>query len=350
MTVPESHGGLGFWRMGGRFVPYYRVIETIARADSSTAQLLQVHCHATGMIAGLGNDAQRDFYMSEVVRDGRLIASCGSEAALGSTESGAKAELARAGDDYRLNARKAFASLAPAADYLNIWAAVEGDGPFHSRMVLVAVPRGIPGLELIDDWDTLGMRPTVSWSLQLTDVQVKPEWIIGQPGDWALRDPRTFTLAFAANHLGAAQAAYDFTRDYAAARPALAGSEIVQARLGDLSSKLYALRQAVYAAAAHWERGDTVNQAELDSIRALHLAKQVALEVTSEAYDICGARAAFNVYPLNQYLRDVRAFTLHFRDDAYMALLGRAELGQQFNAKAERYGIHEHAFSPQASP
>src|SRR5262245_16194387 len=40
MTAPEACGGLGLWSVGGRFTPYYRVIETLARADSSTAQLL----------------------------------------------------------------------------------------------------------------------------------------------------------------------------------------------------------------------------------------------------------------------------------------------------------------------
>ena len=338
MTVPEAYGGLGFWQVGGRFIPYYRVLETLARADSSTAQLLQVHCHATGMIAALGNETQRAFYMDEVVRHGKLIASVGSEAQLQSTEAAvSKAELVRAGEGYRLNAHKGFASLAPAADYYNIWTAVEGEGSFAVRMVLATLPRGVPGLELVDDWDTLGMRPTVSWSLVLTDVAVPQEWVIGSPGDWALRDPRTFTLAFTANHLGAAQGAYDFTCSFVAARPYLAGSEVVQVRLGDLSSRLYATRCALYTAAERWERGDDTNQAELDGIRALHLAKRVALEVTSEAYDICGARVTYNLYPLNQALRDVRAFTLHFRDDAYMAIVGRADLGEPFKAKAERY-------------
>jgi alkylation response protein AidB-like acyl-CoA dehydrogenase len=340
MTVPEAHGGLGFWAVGGRFTPYYRVLETIAAADSSTAQLLQVHCHATGMIAGLGDDDQRAFYMGEVVRHGKLIASCGSEAQLHVTEATApRAELVRDGAGYRLNARKAFASLAPAADYLNIWCAVEGDGSFAARMVVATVPRDTPGVALVDDWDTLGMRPTVSWSLVLTDVAVPASWVIGRPGDWARKDPRTFTLAFAANHIGVARGAFDFAREWAAARPYLARSEVVQARLGDLSSKLYAARCALYAAAARWERGDDYNQAELDGYRALHVAKRVALEVTSEAYDICGARAAYNVYPLNQALRDARTFTLHFRDDLYMAMVGRGELGEPFVAKAERYRI-----------
>jgi alkylation response protein AidB-like acyl-CoA dehydrogenase len=339
MTVPEAHGGLGLWRAGGRFTPYYRVIETLARADSSTAQLLQVHCHATGMIATHGTDEQRAHYMSEVTHHGRLIASLGSEAILGAAEAVRRGELTRTSAGYRLNARKAFASLAEAADYFNVWVAIEGEGPWVYRMVVATVPRGTPGVELTNDWDTLGMRPTTSWSVTFTDVEVPAAWVIGAPGAWVRDDPRTFTLAFAANHVGTAQGALDFIRDYVAARPAQADRELIQARIGDLSSRLYAARSALYAASARWEQGEDDNAAEMDGMRALHVAKRVALDVTSEAYDICGARAAYNVYPLNQALRDVRAFTLHFSDDQYMAIVGRAELGRRFSAKVERYGV-----------
>jgi alkylation response protein AidB-like acyl-CoA dehydrogenase len=77
-------------------------------------------------------------------------------------------------------------------------------------------------------------------------------------------------------------------------------------------------------------------------MRALHLAKRTALEVTSEVYDICGARAAFNIYPFNQALRDVRTFTMHFRDDLYMAQVGKADLGMPFFAKGEQSGSTPH--------
>lgn len=343
MTVPVEYGGLGFWQAGGGFATYYQVLEALARTDSSTAQLLQVHCHATGMIAGLGTAAQRDFYMTEVAQKGKLIASIGSEAQLRSTEMEVyRAELTRSGAGYRLNARKAFASLAGGADYFNIWTAVEGSGGFADRMVVATIPAGVPGFEMVDDWDTLGMRSTTSWSLILKEIEVPPEWVIGAPGDWVRRDPRTFTLAYTANHLGAAQGAFDFARQYVAERDYLARSEVIQVKLGDLSSRLYAVRCALYAAADRWERGDDPNQAELDGVRALHLAKRLAIDVTSDAYDLCGARVAANIYPLNQALRDVRSFTLHFRDELYTAQVGRAELGVPFVVKGDESGSTPH--------
>jgi len=343
MTVPVEYGGLGLWQLGGRFTPYYEALEAIANADSSTAQLLQVHCHATGMIAGLGTPAQRDFYMNEVAREGKLIASIGSEAQLRATEMEVyRAELEREGGNYRLNARKAFASLAGGADYFNIWTAVEGAGGFADRMVVATIPNDAPGLEMVDDWDTMGMRPTTSWSLILKNIEVPDFWVIGEPGAWVRRDRRTFTLAYTANHLGTAQGAFDAAAAYVAARPHLAGSEFIQNKIGDLSSKLYATRSALYAAAARWERGDDPNLAELDGVRALHIAKRVAVEVTSDVYDVCGARAAYNIYPFNQALRDTRTFTLHFRDELYCAQVGRAELGQPFTVKSDESGSTPH--------
>ena len=50
LTVPEQDGGHGLW-WGDRYRDYYQLLEELARIDCSTAQLLQVHCHATGYIS-----------------------------------------------------------------------------------------------------------------------------------------------------------------------------------------------------------------------------------------------------------------------------------------------------------
>ena len=51
MTVPKEYGGLGLWQ-GRNYLGYYLAIEEMSKACSSTAQLLQVHCHAVGYLAG----------------------------------------------------------------------------------------------------------------------------------------------------------------------------------------------------------------------------------------------------------------------------------------------------------
>ena len=44
LTVPKRYGGHGLWGEGG-YLAYYLVLIEMARYDSSTAQLLQVHNH-----------------------------------------------------------------------------------------------------------------------------------------------------------------------------------------------------------------------------------------------------------------------------------------------------------------
>jgi alkylation response protein AidB-like acyl-CoA dehydrogenase len=68
-------------------------------------------------------------------------------------------------------------------------------------------------------------------------------------------------------------------------------------------------------------------------VRTLHLAKRLALDLTQRAFDICGARATFRDQPLERLYRDVRTFTLHFRDEQYMHQVGQAMLDEEFHAK-----------------
>jgi alkylation response protein AidB-like acyl-CoA dehydrogenase len=333
LTVPTEFGGAGLWS-AGHYREFYELLEALARIDTVTAQLLQVHSHALGILAGLSDDGQRRRFLPEIVAGGKLLASVGSEA----KPTGKLADIARTeleespGGGFRLTCQKYFASLAPAADELVIWTAVPGAGPYTERSIIALVPADAPEVELIDQWDVMGMRATVSQSVRITDYAVPGERLIGEPGAWTRRDPRTFTLAFAANHIGGAGAALDFCTEWVRERPGLAASEITRATLGAMSSDLFAARSALFAAADLWDLGDH-DAAELASIRALHLGKRVALELTQTAFDVCGARAAFRDLALERLYRDVRTFSLHYRDEQYMVQLGQAMLDGGFRAK-----------------
>jgi alkylation response protein AidB-like acyl-CoA dehydrogenase len=332
LTAPAEFGGEDLW-WGTRYRDYYELIEHLARIDSPTAQLLQVHSHALGILSRLSTPEQQQRFLPDIVAAGKLLASVGSEAKpTGKLADISRAELEERPDGWHLTCSKYFASLSPAADELLIWTAVPGSGPYQERSVIAMVPRDAPEVELIDQWDVLGMRSTVSWSVKITDYRVPAERLIGEPGAWTARDPRTFTLAFAANHIGAAGAALDFLVGWVRERPDLAGSEVTRVTLGAMSADLFAARAAMSVAAGLWEAGDH-DTAELESVRTLHLAKRVAIDISQRAFDVCGARATFRTYPLERILRDVRTFSLHFRDEHYMQQVGQAMLDGTFRAK-----------------
>jgi alkylation response protein AidB-like acyl-CoA dehydrogenase len=68
-------------------------------------------------------------------------------------------------------------------------------------------------------------------------------------------------------------------------------------------------------------------------VLTLPLTKRLALDLTARAFDVCGARATFRDQPLERLYRDVRTFTLHFRDEQYMHQVGQAMLDDEFHAK-----------------
>ncbi|MGH7070968.1 MAG: acyl-CoA dehydrogenase family protein [Acetobacteraceae bacterium] len=350
LSIPKEFGGHGFWQRD-RFVEYYRILEELAKADPCTGQLLQIHTHASGIVAWHATPDQRAIFLPEFVEQGKLVCSAGSEADPKSTAPAAgRAELARAPGGYRLSCFKHFASLAAAADYYLIWTLAPGTAPPSQRQLFVLVPRDGEGVELVNEWDTLGMRSTVSWGIRITDHFVPEERVIGEPGGW-LQDPRTFTLAYVANHLGSAKGAFEVALDFVRARTYLSQGETVKVAIGDLASRLYAAESAFYAAAEQWEVAAVANwqrsehdRAEMMSLQALHIAKRCSLDVSERVFDICGARATFKTMPLEQFYRDIRTFTLHFRDDLYMARVAEGLLDRQtFEAKGKYKRIDKFA-------
>jgi alkylation response protein AidB-like acyl-CoA dehydrogenase len=335
MTVPPEYGGMGLW-MDRQYLTYYLILEAVAYGCSSTAQLLQVHSHATGIISGMGTPAQHACYLPQVVTEGKLMVSCGSETTVGTIDVGFyDTTLKGVEGGYLLNGTKSFASLAPAADYYLVWALMEGTTRLADGLVFAVVPKGTPGVVLDNDWDTMGMRATVSWSLHFHDCFVPADAVVGKPGEWVWGDPRTFTLGFCANHLGTAEAVFDGILDYIKPRLTLAQDAVIGTTIGQLDAALYGAKMALYHAAWLWETAEPTT-AELASMKALQLAKQAALSVTSKAFELCGARSTFKRYPFERAFRDIRTYTLHARDDKMLQMLAQADLGGPFHSK-QRY-------------
>jgi alkylation response protein AidB-like acyl-CoA dehydrogenase len=336
LAVPRELGGHGMWR-DQRFAGYYAILETLAAGAASTAQLVQIQSHATGIVGLLGNEEQKRRILGDVVDNGALIASCGSEADAKSIGTGRVESVLRPVDGgFRLTAVKHFGSLAPAANYYLVYCLAPNTSSLAEGYTTVIVPKDSPGAWCEDNWDTLGMRATISSSLHLDDVFIPWANVIGQPGDWVQYDPRTFTLAYVANHLGTAQGAFNFVLDYVKQRPYLLEDDVVAWNLGEMDSAIQATRTSLWYAAWLWEQ-ERFAAAEKASMRALHTSKQMAIMVTTKAFDVCGARSAFKTAPLERAFRDVRTFSLHFRESQLLRMLAEADLGRPFHSK-QKYG------------
>ena len=80
----------------------------------------------------------------------------------------------------------------------------------------LAVPADAPGVEVVGEWDPLGMRGTVSRTLVFKDVFVDDDATLMPRGLYfqaSTRWPHMF-LSLSPTYLGIAQAAFDFTVRY----------------------------------------------------------------------------------------------------------------------------------------
>jgi alkylation response protein AidB-like acyl-CoA dehydrogenase len=333
LTVPEKWGGDGLWGDAG-YVDYYEVLEHLASIDPPTGQLLQVHSHAMGMLAHVATEEQAQEYLIPIAKSGQRVASIGSESVPGKTNRGNSTSQLVRGDSgrWRLTCEKHFASVGPGADYLIIWTSVPGEENYDARTVAILVPRDIPEVGWINNWDTLGMRSTVSWGLRINDWEVPESAVFGHSGWFENSDPRTFTLGFAANHIGSARAALEFTIGWVQERPHLSSDPIIAHHVGMMSAYVQAARTSLFAAAQAWEEHPGAS-AELASVQTLAVAKEISLQVTQRALDVCGARSVFKRYQLEQIFRDTRTFTLHYRVDDYVRDLGASLIADNYDLR-----------------
>ena len=328
MGIPKRFGGLGL-----DMSSYVRVVERLVSGCTNTGMTVHMHSTVTRFIDGLANEEQKAFYFREVVEEGKLFGSWGSEPETRGGTAMRLTTIVPQDGGYVINGVKHFCTMSGGAHRYMIHCS-SGDGDALDSQWLALLPHDAPGIEQIGDWDTLGMRATVSPAMRLSNCFVGPEAPLGLPG----QAPKTgitqgFGLGFAAVYLGAARAALEFIRDFAqtqtfAPDPApIAESLVVQRTVAEMSTALEGAREVLYASARDWAEANPAERAVL-SARAKYLATVASLDVTSKATQVAGGRSAHKRMPLERLYRDVRTSTLMPPNlERCLELVGRSELG-----------------------
>lgn len=255
LAVPAEYGGLSDESGFCNWLPHL-AIEEIAKKCGGTAWCLMTHYHACGLLTTLGSDKQKRDIFGDVVSNGALIATLGSEVQpqqMKSLQSKAgplisfEAGMKPVQGGFVANARKGFCSTAKEADYIIYWAQAPGTQAGGDGLTMSIVPRSSPGLKFLPGWEeAIGIRSSESGGLILEDVFIPWENVLGQPGDYVQLHPYTFELSYAIYLLGLAQGAYDFLRDSLQEREFLQEDDTVMYMLGEMSSELQALRTSCW--------------------------------------------------------------------------------------------------------
>ncbi len=308
-ALPEDVGGMGL-----DTVSYALVVEEIGRADSSVRGIVSVSNGLYGKtVARWGTDEQRGTLLPALARGDALGCYALTEPGAGSDPGSLEARAERDGDGWRLSGQKIFITLGTWASHALVFARTGEPGP--RGITCFVVPSDAEGFEARPIKGKLGLRSQDTGELFLDGVRVPDSARLGELGQGfkvAMSALDNGRISLGAGCVGIAQGCLDASLGYARERrqfgKPIAGFQLVQELLADLSVETEAARLLVWRAAAAADAG---RPHTAESSYAKYFASEVAVRAANAAVQIHGGYGYVDEYPVGKFLRDARVTTLY---------------------------------------
>ncbi len=326
LTIPEEYGGLG-----GDYVTYAIAMEELGRADSALRGIVSVSSGLVGKsILFFGSEEQKQEWLPQLAEATKLGCFGLTEPDTGSDAGNLTSRARRDGDDWLISGQKLYITNGTWADVALVFARTGGDGPRGISAFLV--PTDAEGFEAREIKGKLGLRGQATAELFLSDVRVPASAMLGEEGQGfkiAMSTLDKGRLAVAAGCVGIVQGCLEVAVDYAKNRTQfgrpLAGFQLVQDMIADISLDADAARLLVWRCADLIDRGEPFGVA---ASKAKLYASEAAVRAANNALQVHGGAGYVDEYPPAKYLRDARVMTLYEGTSQIQKLLiGRHETG-----------------------
>jgi len=335
VTIPADFGGWGM-----EWPDAMKLIRVFARVDSSLAHLFGFQHLMLASVSLYGSRAQTEELFSETVRNkwfwGNALNPLDKRTSLTSKNGG-----------YLINGRKSFCSGAVDSDMLIVSAIRSVDEKF----MVAAIPSRRPGIRILDDWDAMGQRQTDSGTVEFCDVSAGQEEFLKTPGPLgSIRASLRSCIAqliLSNIFLGISEGAMEESRNYTLAqtRPWVASTArnatedpYILANYGSFFVNLQAAQALTEIAGESlqraWESEDAITENQrgkcaLDVAASKVMTNNVGLDITSQMFEVMGARAAAGPARIDRFWRNLRTHTLHDPVDYKIRELGDWALNHQ---------------------
>jgi len=308
-SLPAEHGGLGL-----DTISYCLVMAELGRADSSVRGIVSVQNGLVGKtVAKWATDEQRSEWLPRLASGEVLGCYALTEPGSGSDPASLTTKAERDGDDWLLTGSKIFITLGTWAELALVFAR---SGEAGARgITCFLVPTGSEGFEARPIKGKLGLRAQDTGELFLEQVRVPDSARLGAEGEGfkvAMSALDNGRISLAAGCVGIAQGCLDASVGYAQERTQfgkpIAGFQLVQELLADISVEADAARLLTWRAAALADRGE---RHTLESSVAKYYASEVSVRAANAAVQVHGGYGYVDEYPVGKYLRDARVTTLY---------------------------------------
>jgi len=316
VSVPKRYGGLG-----ASMVTITEIFKIVSAADSSIGQIPHNHFCVVDAIRLDATESQKEFYFGQVLA-GHRFGNAFSEAGTKNVQD-FQTQIRPDGNQFVVNGRKFYSTGALFADSIPGGAVGEEK---HGQLVII--PKGTPGLTVVDDWSGFGQRITASGSVTLENVRVRPEWVI--PAHRGFDRP-TFTgplsqIIHASIDAGIARAAIEETIRFVRerSRPWIdskveraADDPLTISQIGDLELRLHAAEAVLERAARILDAGRETPDDKEVALAAVAVAEakilttELAILATNKLFELAGTQSTLEKYGLDRLWRNARTHTLH---------------------------------------
>ncbi|HEX3702936.1 MAG TPA: acyl-CoA dehydrogenase family protein [Vicinamibacterales bacterium] len=338
LAVPAAFGGAGL-----NLAEVCRAQARLAYWAPATAIAINMHLYWTGLAADLNRAGDRslDWLLKEAAA-GEVFAAGHGERGNDVPVLASSTSAEKVNGGYRFTGHKIFGSLTPVWTRLGLHGMDMSD-PAQPKVVHAFMPRDTADYEIVQTWDTLGMRATRSDDTVLHGAVVPDRYISRVvPAGFAGAD--AFVLGIFAwaeptfGHIYAAiaQRARDLAVASARQRTSvslggrsMAYNPMIQHAVAEMDMELDAIGAHVVRVAEEWSAGaDHRGNWPAKLVGAKYRAVEGAKRVVDLAMDVSGGTGMFKKNELERLYRDVRCGGFHPANSAIAhEIVGKTALG-----------------------
>ena len=307
MTIPEAYGGSGL-----PLTSYCRLMEEICRHCATTATVVGAHLGigSKGLVL-YGNEDQKKRWLPAVARGDLLCAYALTEPGSGSDAASLTTRAVWDGKKkvWRLSGGKRYITNGGHAGLFTVFARTAVNG--SDKISAFVVTRDLPGVSTGKEEEKLGLKGSSTTDLNLQDVAVPEENLLGEPGrgfKYAMEILNDGRVSLAAGSVGIAKEMTDRAVLYALERrqfgKPIAEFEMIRAKIAEMVTGTYAAESMVYLTTSL--ASDKSIDASIESALCKVFASENAWRVVNHAVQIAGGNGFIKEYPYERALRDCR--------------------------------------------
>jgi acyl-CoA dehydrogenase len=310
LGVPQEYGGLGVDHLTSAVVCEELGAVCLGISEAAGGTWLATCC-----LKLVGNEDQKKRYLPLVCGEKGMLAGLAvTEPEAGSDMANVRTLATRKGDHYILNGTKAFITNAGLAGFYVVFATTDPrkrDGGLNA-FIVDGTAKGVI-LGTIEEM--MGLRASQVGELIFDNVEVPMENLLGVENTGFLIAMQTLDMArpcIGASAVGVARSAFEVALAYARERKQygrpIIENQAISLMLADMATEIEAARLLTWKACWLIDQGmDSTMASSMCKIFATEMAERVC----SHAIQILGGQGYTRKWPLEKYLRDVKALQIY---------------------------------------